>query len=533
MLCITNLKMPLESDPESLAARCAAAFGVPREAVFSCSIARSALDARKKNDIHFLCTALVTLSPKDEMRVLEKGLPTVQKAQGTEKRELCVGAQRLPGPIIVAGLGPAGLFAAYTLARYGYRPIVLERGKRVEERALDVERFWADGTLDVESNVMFGEGGAGTFSDGKLTTRIKDPRAHEVIRTLIDFGAPESIGVLAKPHIGTDRLRVVVADMRREIERCGGEIRFSTTLTGISHKDGRIFGVTFSSQGCVREQSCSSLVLATGQGARDTYEMLLQSGLELQPKAFAVGVRIEHEQSMIDRAQFGELAGHPRLGAAEYHLSAQAEQRGVYTFCMCPGGAVVASSSGSEQVVTNGMSDFARAGRNANAAIVVSVGPEDFGYGALDGMRFAQELERRAFFAGGGDYRAPASRVGDFLQRRTPSSFGGITPTYRPGVRFSDLYGCLPDFIAEGVRVGILAFARQLKGFDHEDAVLTAVESRTSSPVRILRTASGESTCVCGLYPVGEGAGYAGGIVSAAVDGMRAAEEILSRYRPD
>ncbi|MEL7610007.1 MAG: FAD-dependent protein [Bacillota bacterium] len=499
----------------------------------SCTLSRNALDARKKNDIHFLCTVQVTLSPKDEKRVLEKKLPNVHKAQDYEKRELCVGTRRLPGPVIVAGLGPAGLFAAYALARYGYRPIVVERGKSVEERALDVERFWAGGTLDVESNVMFGEGGAGTFSDGKLTTRIKDPRAHEIIRTLIEFGAPESIGILAKPHIGTDRLRVVVANMRRRIESLGGEIRFSTTLTGISQKDGSLSGVTLLRQGIVSEQPCSVLVLATGQGARDTYGMLDRSGLELAPKAFAVGVRIEHEQSMIDRAQFGELAGHPRLGAAEYHLSAKAEERGVYTFCMCPGGMVVASSSGSEQVVTNGMSDYARDGRNANAAIVVSVGPEDFGRGALDGMRFQEELERRAFFAGGGDYRAPASRVGDFIRRCAPKAFGGIKPTYRPGVRAADLYGCLPDFIAEGVRFGILAFARQLKGFDHEDAVLTAIESRTSSPVRILRGPSGEATRVGGLYPVGEGAGYAGGIVSAAVDGLRAAEEILSRYRPD
>ncbi|HWR22517.1 MAG TPA: hypothetical protein VN366_03490, partial [Feifaniaceae bacterium] len=443
------------------------------------------------------------------------------------------GKEQPRGRIVVAGLGPAGLFAAYFLAREGYRPLVLERGREIERRKEDVEHFWAGAEIDPDSNVMFGEGGAGTFSDGKLTTRIKDARAGVALETLKRFGAPEDIVYQAKPHIGTDLLRCVVKAMREEIRALGGEVRFGARLEDIGLQNGELRAITVSEGGRAERIECAALILATGQAARDTYEILLNRGLTLLPKAFAVGVRVEHPQGLIDRAQFGALSGHPRLGAAEYRLAGKSGARGVYTFCMCPGGYVVGAASGPEEVVVNGMSDRARDGQNANAAVIVQVGPEDFGTGALDGVRFQRELERRAYASGlaSGAYFAPAQRLEDFLKGKATRSFGEVTPTYRPGVHPARLDAVLPPYIAAGVRDGILAFSRQLAGYAMPDAVLTAVESRTSSPVRILRESSGEAEGARGLFPVGEGAGYAGGIVSAAVDGMSAAERVASRYK--
>ncbi len=400
----------------------------------------------------------------------------------------------------------------------------------MEERAKDVNRFWQKGVLDESSNVMFGEGGAGTFSDGKLTTRMKDPRADEVVNTLVEFGAPEDAAYFAKPHIGTDQLRTLVSAMRKEIEQLGGEVRFETALTGLDIRDGALKGVYLQHQGIQEREPVEACILAIGQGARDTYEMLLREGVALAPKAFAAGIRIEHPQAMIDQAQYGPFAGHPALGAAEYRLTAQQEGRGVYTFCMCPGGVVVASSSAKGEVVVNGMSYRARNGKNANAAVVVQVGPPDFGGGPLDGIRFQRSLEEAAFRLGGGDYCAPAQRVEDFLLGKPTVGFGSVIPSYRPGVKGVDLARALPGFLAEGLEFGIRQFARQLTGFDLPDAVMTGVESRTSAPVRILRNENGESLSVQGLFPVGEGAGYAGGIVSAAVDGMRAAERAAQEW---
>jgi len=532
MIRITNLTVPLQSDPGELAAYAAKALGVPQGAVLSCRAVRRSLDARKKQNIHFLYTLRLSLSDKDERRILVKGLPNVVKEEPAAPRDLQKGEQPLDASIVIAGMGPAGLFAGYLLAKEGYRPLILERGRPVEERTQDVSRFWDGGPLNTESNVMFGEGGAGTFSDGKLTTRIKDPRSDEVLDILCAYGAPECIRIDAKPHIGTDKLRTVVANLRQEILRMGGTVKFSTKLSGLVKKDGTLTAVRCSDGKREWEEPCSALILAIGQGARDTYEMLFAEGLELAPKAFAVGVRAEHPQAYVDKTQYGEFAGHPRLGAAEYRLTAKSGSRGVYTFCMCPGGLVVASSSAEGEVVTNGMSDFARDRENANAAVVVQVGPEDFGTHPLAGMRFQQELERRAFLAGGGDYTAPAERIGDFLKKAKPGGFTGVKPSYRPGVKKSSLWECLPDFVAQGVSDGLKGFARQMRGFDMPDAVLTAVESRTSAPVRILRDENGEATRLRGLYPVGEGAGYAGGIVSAAVDGLKAAERIMAQYRP-
>ncbi len=530
-IIIDQLKIPLDADESSLKAFAARALAVAEHDIVSLSVKRVSLDARKKNEIGFSYTVEASLSPRDEARLVKKGLARL--AGPREPRRIILGEAPLHAPVVVAGLGPAGLFAGYTLAKYGYRPILLERGRDTHARKGDVERFWAGGPLNEESNVMFGEGGAGAFSDGKLTTRIKDERAGEVVDTLARFGAPEEIRVMAKPHIGTDRLAGTVARIRQEIQALGGEVRFETRLDGLEAADGALRAVRVSHAGREERLPCAALILATGQGAADTYEMLLAAGFELVPKPFAAGVRIEHPRAVIDAAQYGAHINHPRLGAAEYHFAAQAGDRGVYTFCMCPGGTVVASSSSREQVVVNGMSHYARNGENSNAAIVVQVDARDFLPGPLGGLRFRQELERAAFVAGGGDYRAPACMAGDFLRKRTPQGFSSVRPTYMPGVKPVDLGRLLPGFMAEGVREGLRTFGKKLKGFGMDEAVITAVESRTSAPVRIVRDEAGEATRMRGVYPTGEGAGYAGGIVSAGVDGMRAAERIMARFRPD
>ena len=529
---ISEIKLSINEEESSLGRITAKTLGIPENAIKGLTVKRISLDARKKNDINFIYALEASLSPADEARLIKRS-SIVERAPEEKNTEPILGNVPMDKPIVVAGLGPGGLFAAYTLAKYGYKPIVIERGEDIDSRTASVEKFWSGGGLNCQSNPMFGEGGAGAFSDGKLTTRIKDPRAHRVVDILADHGAPERIRLLAKPHIGTDLLVKTVKSIREDIIRMGCDVRFSTCLTGIEQDaEGRIAAVKAEHNGICETIPCSACVLAIGQGARDTYEMLDAMGLELTPKAFAVGVRIEHPRELIDRSQYGEFAGHPRLGAAEYHLADKSGDRGVYTFCMCPGGVVVASSSGNEQVVTNGMSRYARNEMNSNAAVVVQVDSRDFAPGPLGGMRFQQELERAAFYAGGGDFTAPAERVGDFLKKASPKAFGDVQPTYRPGVCKSDLYKCLPDFVAEGVRQGISAFGRRLKGFDMDDAVITAVESRTSSPVRITRGPDGCATRMQGLYPVGEGAGYAGGIVSAAVDGIQAAERIMALYKP-
>ncbi|MDR0840218.1 MAG: hypothetical protein LBN26_02370 [Christensenellaceae bacterium] len=532
-LIIAELKLPLQAEESSLNQIAARALGVGESDLRSLILRRSSLDARKKQDIFFSCTVEVTLSGKLEAALLQKGLRNVSEACFAPPVEPELGECPLPAPIIVAGMGPAGLFAAYQLANYGYRPILLERGEAVEARSRAVEGYFSGAGLNEQSNVMFGEGGAGTFSDGKLTTRIKDPRAHTVLDILAQFGAPQGIRTAAKPHIGTDKLIQTVRNMRLEILRLGGDIRFGAQLTGIEQKDGRVCAVRVLHAGKEDMIPCAACILATGQGARDTYQLLYDMGLELQQKEFAVGVRVEHPREVIDAAQFGAMAGHPRLGAAEYHLAGRQGDRGVYTFCMCPGGVVIASASGAMQVVTNGMSDFARGAAQSNAAIVVQVRAGDYRSAhPLAGLRFQQELEQAAWRLGGGDGTAPAQRICDFMANSAQSSFGAVRPTYRPGVRAESLQRCLPDFVAQGIREGILQFGRKLHGFGMGDAVLTAVESRTSAPVRIVRQEDGQATRLKGLYPVGEGAGYAGGIVSAAVDGLRAAQRLMALYRP-
>lgn len=527
-IIVDQIKLPIEENESSLNKYAARALAVPTNAVHGVRVVRISLDARKKDAIVFNYTAEVTLSPRDEARLVSKGF---MYAKPYTERVLKLGDRKLDKPIIVVGLGPAGLFAAYTLASNGYKPIVIERGKSVDERKKDVEAYWQTGKLDYNSNVMFGEGGAGTFSDGKLTTRIKDPRAHDVVNTLARFGAPSEIKVMAKPHIGTDKLVETVKSMRQEIASLGGEIHFETCLSGIESKNGQISAALVHSKHGEARLECSALILAAGQGGRDTYELLLNAGIELKPKPFAAGVRIEHPRELIDRAQYGRHMGDPRLGAAEYQLTSKHGERGVYTFCMCPGGVVVASASAENQVVVNGMSYYARNGENSNAAIVVQVGEQDYPAGPLGGLDFRDALEKAAFEVGGGDGCAPACTVAGLNGKQ--SYFAAVKPTYRPGVKSADMRKVLPDFMFEGIRYGISDFGRRLRGYDMADAVITAVESRTSSPVRIPRNENGEATRLHGLYPVGEGAGYAGGIVSAAVDGMKAAEQIMAIYKAE
>ena len=531
---LKNLRRELDATDESFAAACCAKLGIPRDALQSVRIVRQALDARKRNDIFHCIHAELTLSDAAAKRVLKNPKLGAEAVEPAAEQTPAFGTKPQDGRILVVGLGPAGLFAAWTLAKYGYRPLVVERGRPIPERVKDVQRYWSGAIRepDPDSNVAFGAGGAGTFSDGKLTTRIRDPHIDGVLKTLIECGAPEEIGYLAKPHIGTDRLRETVQTLRARIEAAGGEVRFSTTLTGLRTEDGRVTRACLVHGETETWEPCAAVILAIGHGARDTARLLYDLGVSMAPKAFAIGVRAEHPQSLINQSQYGPMAAHPRLGAAEYRLTAKSGERGVYTFCMCPGGQVVASASGKEQVVVNGMSNFARDGQNANAAVVVQITPEDFGTHPLDGLRYLDRLERDAFLLGGADGCAPASTVGAFLRDEVSAPSREVTPTYRPGVRYTRLSDCLPEFTAAGIREGLKAFGRQLKGYDMEDAILTAVESRTSSPLRILRDEGMESVSHRGLYPVGEGAGYAGGIVSAAVDGVKAAEAIMRIYAP-
>lgn len=531
---VQNLRRELDATDEAFACSCCQKLGIARDALQRVRIVRQSLDARKKQDLFLCIHAELTVTDAAAKRILKDARLRAERVEPEKREPFSFGTRTPNGRIIVVGLGPGGLFAALQLAKNGYRPLVIERGKPIEERIKDVQAYWSGAieAPDPDSNVAFGEGGAGTFSDGKLTTRIRDPHIDGVLREMIACGAPEQIAYLAKPHIGTDRLRVVVGNLRRAIEAHGGEVRFCTTLTDIRAEDGVVTAAKLSCGGREIWEPCAALLLAIGHGARDTARMLYARGVMMAPKAFAIGVRAEHPQSLINRSQYGPMANHPRLGAAEYRLTAKSGARGVYTFCMCPGGQVVASASAKEQVVVNGMSNFARDGKNANAAVVVQITPDDFGTHPLDGLGFLDRLERKAFLLGGGDGTAPASTVGAFLRDARSGASGSVEPTYRPGVRYTRLSECLPDFVAAGIRDGITAFGRQLKGYDMADAVLTAVESRTSSPLRILRDASMESVSHRGLYPVGEGAGYAGGIVSAAVDGWKVAEAVMRLYAP-
>jgi uncharacterized FAD-dependent dehydrogenase len=522
MLRLHEIKLGLNEPVEKLEEKIVKRLDISASELLTFSIYKESVDARNKDDIKLVYS--VDIEVRNEKALLKQGAKMkLEKAAAASYVPVASGGAKLAGRPVVVGFGPCGMFAALLLSERGYRPIVIERGKPIEDRLKDVTAFWTKGELNTESNVQFGEGGAGAFSDGKLTTQIKDKRVRKVLQELVLAGGPGDILYRQKPHIGTDVLREVVLNMRKKIQQNGGEIRFESKLTKI---DKNIITVNNT-----EDIQTGAVILAIGHSARDTVEMLYQSGMVMEQKAFSIGLRVEHPQRMIDEVQYGSAAGHPRLGAAEYKLSHHcSDGRGVYTFCMCPGGHVIGAASEEGGVVTNGMSFHNRAAANANSAILVDVRPEDFDSNhPLDGIAFQRRWEREAFKAGQSSYKAPAQKIGDFLKQTSTKSGGVIKATYMPGVVWTNLDDCLPAFASRAIREALPVYGSKLKGFDDPEGILTGVESRSSSPVRIKRSVDFCSS-IEGYYPAGEGAGYAGGIVSAAVDGLKAAEEIIRKY---
>jgi hypothetical protein len=528
MLRLTEIKLPLDHTEADLRAAILQRLGLSADELLGYKIFRRGVDARKSHAIVFIYT--LELEVADEADLLGRFAddPHLKPAPATTYQFVAQAPQEpLPDRPIIIGMGPSGLFAGLILAQSGFKPLILERGKAVRERTQDTFGFWRKGILDPESNVQFGEGGAGTFSDGKLHTQIKDPKHYgrKVLEEFVKAGAPPEILYVSKPHIGTYRLVGMVEKMRAEIIGLGGEIRFQSRVDDIEVADGQLRGVVLANG---ERLATRHLIVAIGHSARDTFEMLHHRGVHLEAKPFSIGFRIEHPQSLINRARHGKNVGNPQLGAADYKLVHHAGNgRSVYTFCMCPGGTVVAATSEAGRVVTNGMSQYSRKERNANSGIVVGIDPADYPGGPLAGMEFQRFWESRAFELGGSTYQAPAQLVGDFLVGRPSTELGAVKPSYTRGVHLTDLSRALPDYAIAAIREALPAFARQIKDFDLADAVLTAVESRTSSPIRITRDdADLQSINTKGLYPTGEGAGYAGGILSSAVDGIKVAEAV-------
>ena len=528
MILVRNIRLPLSAGEPQAFEKALHTARIPRGRVQHLGVAKLSVDARHGQPKLVYTVAVTLKDPADEAAFAARGGDVTLH----EKADFSVQNGTLPlgHRPVVCGLGPAGLFAALLLARQGYKPIVLERGPALDDRVKAVEHFSATGELDVNANIQFGEGGAGTFSDGKLTTRIGDELCGFVTEVFLQHGAPAEIAWKQKPHVGTDLLRGVITSIRREIEALGGEVHFNTALTGFEQKNGQLTGI-FTTNGIF---PCEALVFAVGHSARDTFGMLMDSGLQLECKPFSVGFRAEHLQSEIEKSLYHEAAGHPALPRGEYQLSQHVGERCVYTFCMCPGGQVVASASEEGRVVTNGMSYHARSGKNANAAVVVSVDASDFANDPRRAITFQRELEAKAYAAGhaAGPYAAPAENIQSFLEGRGQLRIGSVQPTYDRGVTAADLGALLPGELADTLRAGLRAYEHKIAGYTAPDAILTGLETRTSSPVRLKREENFECSQLAGLYPCGEGAGYAGGIMSAAVDGLRVARAIISRYAP-
>lgn len=527
MIRLTEIKLPLDHEESAIQDAIEAKLGINSDQVLSFNIFKRGYDARKKSKILLIYTLDVLV--ENEAELLEQFIsdPHVKVTPDMEYKFVAKAIENQTERPVVIGFGPCGLFAGLVLAQMGFNPIIVERGKEVRERTKDTFGFWRKRTLNTESNVQFGEGGAGTFSDGKLYSQVKDPQHYgrKVIEEFVAAGAPEEILYVSKPHIGTFKLVTMIEKMRASIIELGGEIRFSTRVDDVHMENDQITGLRLSNG---EEIKSRHVVLAVGHSARDTFEMLYERGVYMEAKPFSVGFRIEHKQAMIDEARFGKNAGNPILGAADYKLVHHCKNgRTVYSFCMCPGGTVVAATSEEGRVVTNGMSQYSRAERNANSAIVVGIDPErDYPGDALAGIRLQRELESAAYVLGGENYDAPAQKIGDFLKGRDPSEIGEVKPSFTPGIHLTDISKALPDFAIEAIREAIPAFEKKIKGFSTPDGLLTGVETRTSSPVCIKRGKDYQSINLRGFYPAGEGAGYAGGILSAGIDGIKVAEAL-------
>ncbi|GAA0125020.1 FAD-dependent oxidoreductase [Clostridium sp. CTA-19] len=525
---VNNLSLSIEEDINTLKTKAAKKLKLSEKDIKNFRICKESIDARKKDNIKF--NYAVEIACDNLEKVAKKANDKDVTIENVKyNAEIEFGSEKLNTRPIIVGMGPAGLFAGLIMAQKGYKPIIIERGEDVDARTLAVNNFWENGKINVQSNVQFGEGGAGTFSDGKLTTRTKDYRGAYVLEELVKAGAPEEILYMAKPHIGTDILKNVVKTIRKEIIKLGGEVRFKSKLEDIIIKDNNVKEIVVNGE----KIPCEVLILAIGHSARDTYEMLFKRGIFMMSKPFSIGFRVEHPQDLINENQYGKYKDHPRLKAAEYKLTntAKSTGRGVYSFCMCPGGHVVAAASEENTVVVNGMSNYKRDNVNANSAIVVSVGPDDFGSDSpIAGIEFQRKYERLAYEVGGKNYNAPVQLVEDFLNDRKSTKLKGVTPTYAPGVEFSELKNCIPKYVVDSIKESMPVFNRRIRGFAEGGAIFTGVETRTSSPVRISRNEEDVSISTKGLYPAGEGAGYAGGIISAAIDGLKVAENVIKKY---
>lgn len=528
MLRISNIKLGIDEDISLLKKLILKKLKIKENELIKYFIYKESIDARKRGKIDFVYTIDVEL--KNEGKILKNNIKDVVEIKERKYIGVEMGSEKIKNRPVIIGSGPAGLFAALLLAQKGYNPLMIERGLDVDNRSKDINNFWDNRKFKSNSNVQFGEGGAGTFSDGKLTTRIKDIRCRKVLDELVNFGSPEEILYSYKPHVGTDILKNVVKNIRNEIIRLGGEVKFDSLVTDIIIENNAIKAVVVNNEEVIESDN---VILAIGHSARDTYKMLYKRGVRITQKPFAIGARIEHPQELINKTQYKEFYTHPRLGAADYRLIEHtSNMRTAYTFCMCPGGMVIASASNEGEVVTNGMSEHARDQANANSAFLVNVLPSDFGSDdPLAGVLFQEKYEKLAYELGGKNYNAPVQLVGDFLNDKVSTSIGNVDPSYKPGYTFVDLRECLPQFVTDTMKEALQKLDNKLNGFAMHDAVLTGVETRSSAPIRIVRDEDTlQSINVSNLYPCGEGAGYAGGIVTAAVDGIKCAEKIIQRY---